>query len=430
MTKTTRVRMYNVGLGDCFLLSFPTDKGERRVLVDCGTHSSGPGPLPAGDVAEKIIEEVRDEHGVPRIDVVIATHRHRDHVSGFESDAWSEVVVKEVWMPWTEDPDDEEAARILAKQAAKAKKVHKALLAASAPDDQIKIAENSLTNARAMSTLHRGFAGSPKRRFLPRTKTTGETIRSSALPGVKVHVLGPSRDPEVIRDMTPPKGETYLRLTDGTLGNEYEPPFPDRWRLVPKDADVIEWWDANLVAGEGARLPAPGAGLDAPRALAAWIASLGISSRWLRHVDDAAAEDALALVVALDKAVNGTSLMLMFEAGKSFLLFPGDAQWGTWLAAMENARTKRLLERTTFLKVGHHGSHNATPMDFVEDVLPDTFRGMVCTLATKKFPEIPRIPLLERLIEKGGQVVRSDIPEELEGFTVEGDHYVETLLPW
>jgi hypothetical protein len=34
------------------------------------------------------------------------------------------------------------------------------------------------------------------------------------------------------------------------------------------------------------------------------------------------------------------------------------------------------------------------------------------------------------LIEKGGQVVRSDIPEELDGFTVEGDHYVETLLPW
>jgi hypothetical protein len=29
----------------------------------------------------------------------------------------------------------------------------------------------------------------------------------------------------------------------------------------------------------------------------------------------------------------------------------------------------RLLSKTTFYKVGHHGSHNATPVSFVENCL-------------------------------------------------------------
>jgi beta-lactamase superfamily II metal-dependent hydrolase len=44
--------------------------------------------------------------------VVVATHRHEDHVSGFRAPAWDDVWVGEVWMPWTEDPKNEEAAEI------------------------------------------------------------------------------------------------------------------------------------------------------------------------------------------------------------------------------------------------------------------------------------------------------------------------------
>ena len=41
--------------------------------------------------------------------------------------------------------------------------------------------------------------------------------------------------------------------------------------------------------------------------------------------------------VSLDKAVTGTSLMLVLKIGSTHLLFPGDAQWGTRLAAMTNS---------------------------------------------------------------------------------------------
>src|SRR5689334_3547640 len=91
------IRMYNVGLGDCFLLRFPDEERERKVLIDCGVHVSGPGPHKISEVVDQIIEDVTDDE-TPRIDVVIATHRHRDHVSGFDNPRWGEVEVGEVWL--------------------------------------------------------------------------------------------------------------------------------------------------------------------------------------------------------------------------------------------------------------------------------------------------------------------------------------------
>jgi glyoxylase-like metal-dependent hydrolase (beta-lactamase superfamily II) len=100
MTKAISIRMYNVGFGDSFLLRFPGTDRERKVLIDCGVHASGPGPHPMSEVVDQIIQDVSDG-GKPAIDLVIATHRHRDHVLGFESAKWQDVEVGEVWMPWT-----------------------------------------------------------------------------------------------------------------------------------------------------------------------------------------------------------------------------------------------------------------------------------------------------------------------------------------
>ena len=68
-----------------------------------------------------------------------------------------------------------------------------------------------LTNEKEMKTLHSGFSGDPERRFLP-TKTDGRLLKTDVLPGVKIHVLGPSRERDVIRDMDPPKGKSFLRM--------------------------------------------------------------------------------------------------------------------------------------------------------------------------------------------------------------------------
>ena len=77
----------------------------------------------------------------------------------------------------------------------------------------------------------------------------------------------------------------------------------------------------------------------------------------------------LEIVRQLDEQMNNTSLILLFEVGKKKLLFPGDAQFENWSYAMTEARDKKkvaqLIADVDFYKVGHHGSLNATPRQWV-----------------------------------------------------------------
>jgi beta-lactamase superfamily II metal-dependent hydrolase len=387
------VRMYNVGFGDSFLLLLPTPDGVRRkVLIDCGYHmASTPSPK-MKEVVERIISDCTDSDGVARLDVVIATHRHMDHVYGFSNKSWSEVEVKEVWMPWTEDPTNPDARAIREKQskaAVKAKKKaeeQKKLSLTDAEREKIEhamvIASNSLVNREAMLTLHEGFSkkmGFANRRYLP-SKEGGETLQTDVLPGVKIHVMGPSHDPNVIGTMEDASEEYELTAESEEATGELRPPF--RW------AGTLTLQEFNTE-----------------------YAHLEINQGVTEAIDRAGDSDAFAAAAAVDDAVNGTSLMIMFEVGGHYLLFPGDAQWGTWQQAL-NSNWRGLLERTTFYKVGHHGSHNATPVTFVEKVLGDNFWAMACTGPTTKWTKIiPRTKLLEKLREKSKTVVRSDIQD-------------------
>ncbi len=393
------VRMYNVGFGDSFLLTFPAADRPRKVLVDCGSHGAGPGPVPIAAVAQQIVRDVTEADGVPRIDLVIATHRHQDHVSGFQYPVWKSVVVSDVFLPWTEDPDDPEAAKIREAQSGTAAKLHAALQLSGAPSHVLDLVANSLTNEGAMATLHSGFSGNPARHYLPARDAERTPFTLPSLPGVTIHPLGPSHDPDVIADMNPPKGKGYLRLSGDGDGAPGGPPFRRRWALSPADFDAT----------------APFAHLRLPAAYRKAIDALG-------------QDDDLAVAAALDSAVNGTSLMLLFEVGKAFLLFPGDAQWGTWNGVLTDPAATALLKKTVFYKVGHHGSHNATPKEFVESDL-GTFAAMVSTRTMTMWKLIPKADLMAALVGKSKSVVRSDqLTTVPAGFTAQGTAWVETTV--
>jgi hypothetical protein len=61
----------------------------------------------------------------------------------------------------------------------------------------------------------------------------------------------------------------------------------------------------------------------------------------------------------MDDALNNTSVILLIEAGRKKLLFPGDAQWENWEFALD--KDAKRLQGVDVYKVGHHGSLNATP---------------------------------------------------------------------
>ena len=175
------IRMYNVGFGDCFLVKIPNNGGTLKILFDCGSIKAGPRPM--AEVVKDVVKEVTEPDGKARIDVVVATHRHKDHVSGFANALWKSVEVKEVWLPWTEDPNNPEARKIRDTQSKLAalltsntEKARAQLTAASPPalaarlEAMADIALNALTNEVEMQTLHEGFLGKPLRRFLPTDK--------------------------------------------------------------------------------------------------------------------------------------------------------------------------------------------------------------------------------------------------------------------
>lgn len=108
--------MYRHGLGDCFLLTFNPGGDERHVIIDCGTLGAKYTDVKLADVIAEI-----DKTTSGHLHLVVATHQHQDHLSGFSkvSAQFSPAKGKQidsVWLAWTEDPHDP-----LAKQLTKSR---------------------------------------------------------------------------------------------------------------------------------------------------------------------------------------------------------------------------------------------------------------------------------------------------------------------
>ena len=116
---SVKVRMYRHGFGDCFLLSFC--RGKARIfsmLIDCGIkHNTKSDDVPIEDVIKDLLGTLKSTGGgKPVIDVLVATHEHWDHISFFHPSKtpnfFAQFDIKQVWLAWTENPEDEEARKI------------------------------------------------------------------------------------------------------------------------------------------------------------------------------------------------------------------------------------------------------------------------------------------------------------------------------
>src|SRR5256885_145772 len=77
-----RIRMFRQGLGDCFLLTFDN---KVHVLIDCGVIVGTQAPEP---LMTRVVQSIRDatkgKGKKGKVDVLVVTHEHWDHVSGFK----------------------------------------------------------------------------------------------------------------------------------------------------------------------------------------------------------------------------------------------------------------------------------------------------------------------------------------------------------
>jgi beta-lactamase superfamily II metal-dependent hydrolase len=382
---TIRVRMYRVGFGDCFLLSLPVAgadaKGDthRHVLIDCGVHFKG--DLKMMDRAVDHIAETTKR----KLAIVIATHSHQDHISGF-SNKFSSFEIGEVWMPWCEDVRDKQAVKLQKKHIALTEKLrqHFEAEARRAPVNKTRAAAmaavaNLVQNKTAMTLLRAGFNVNAQVRYL---NASDFLKNAGGITGLSVNILGPPRDEKFLAKMDPPAGQSYLRM-DGSQSDRLDAvqPFAGRWRLKPSDRAFT---DKRL-------------------------SHLKLSDEEIKILQKELATPSLnSLAFALDQARNNTSLVTLFSFRGQQLLFPGDAQWGNWKFWLDKDDAEAILSGITFFKIGHHGSHNSTPRDALEKMSKGKFAAMVSTQSVP-WESIPRMPLMDRLGEMTkNRVVRSD----------------------
>lgn len=144
------VRMYRQGLGDCFLLGISGDQRRKRktryVLIDCGVHSrQKAGAARLAEVMDDIVAATGGE-----LDVIVATHEHADHLSGFvqKNSPFLTGKIKKVgqlWLGWTEKVGDPQADRLRKKRGTARSVIEKVLddiTAKNRPtlDDQSRLA--------------------------------------------------------------------------------------------------------------------------------------------------------------------------------------------------------------------------------------------------------------------------------------------------
>jgi beta-lactamase superfamily II metal-dependent hydrolase len=387
-----RIRMYRVGFGDFFLLSVRNKAGTFvHTLVDCGVHAADLG------VIGTAIDQLATDTG-KQLALVIMTHRHADHISGFArgKDVFADFTVERVWMPWFENQGDKKAVAFQQNLAAVASKLERQLALRAGPgDNKLQAMMSNISsvaaggsNAVALDVLHKGFKNKPtKDETLVRYYKAGDTAdlpQSLIDAGVSVQILGPPIDPSLIAQMDN-KSHQYLSMSDDAQDEAPAAPFAPRFAA----SDTAYPHEAF---------------------------SLFNAKEIQQTVADAQPDMLAARAQSADNNLNNQSLVTLFQVAGKKLLFAGDAQWGNWANFLFGGKVsasgqqalaadaKAILGSLDFYKVGHHGSTNATPIDALQAMraglvaMCSTEPGAYGSVANKS--EVPRGPLIDALTER------------------------------
>jgi len=488
-----RVRMHRQGVGDCFLLTFRNGGDKTHVLIDCGVLPASPAEF---NRLESVVELIRSEiaNNGGKLDVIVVTHEHADHVSAFLPGTRTAQILKdipsdEVWMAWTENPDDELARKLsgaLSIQALAAASVLErvtrigisstssfARRAGRTAGNINDILENfGISGSMDGDTIKQSWNEAHSSRKAPLAAKISRTVRE-AMNNAKSHATQgkfrtfvPGQAPHSLPGISKDKIRVYV------LG----PPRIENLKKSPRHGPTDDIF--HLAAGElpalarslaAASLPSDSATESCSPFSDKWqqrIDSVGTenlenqkaryhSAKW-RKIDDDWLMSGGDFAMQLDSATNNSSLVLAFEMVETgeVLLFPGDAQienWETWrnlswmIPDQSGALTKitgeDLLRRTVFYKVGHHGSHNATLNEHGLQLMPSD--GLVAMLpvihavtAKRKgdWKEIPKPSLCKALEKRCGEgFIRMDaekgsLPGRLGGRIQEHELYIDYYL--
>jgi hypothetical protein len=375
-----KVRMYRMGTGDCFIVKFyAAEKEKFTMMIDCGVWRRSTAEL------RPYMEDLK-KHVNGKVDLLIVTHEHVDHVSVFDlcKDVFiKDFEVKKVWMAWTEDDslteitiwkkDHGEKKKALKRAVEKLNAIvgstgfQNSIRLSANGQDALKAKESFVETLTGFAELHMGSDPQAYKGLLEGMRVVKEEIGKGkieflypgdvikeipGLEGLKFYIMGPPRDWESIALEAGGEGESYrhnneLKGTDAFAASVLSTP-ENLSSILPFDErfETVDSQDVGLYTDS--------------------------KNSW-RKIEEDWLMSAGSLALRVNSMTNNQSLVLAIEAedSKKVMLFPGDAEFGSWaswhkidwkgLAGPNKVHyTEDLLNRTVFYKIAHHMSHNGT----------------------------------------------------------------------
>lgn len=390
------VRLYNVGLGDCIYCRIPKAHESGRdfhILIDCGTLSSTDYLSAAIDHLKTMLPKNGNKR---HVDLLVVTHEHKDHMTGFGMKLWDELSFGAIWMSAAMDLNHPESKRAKKLHSFAANAMERAVRLNLALGPQLmELAAALALNKAAMTNLRETL---PKANRIKATYVHADSTRKQlGLPikGATLRVLGPENDIDYY--YLGKKGDPTLRK-DSTRAvramNFIDNDLPEPETAVP----------------DAAAVPTP----------------TNIDAADFRQLRSRTMSTALAFADLDGKVCNNTSVVLLIEWKDKRLLFVGDAEWdGAYKAGgksncswnvMWNRRKKQLDGPLAFYKIGHHGSVNATPwgltaanskgepLAILDAILPVKSKARAKAVVSTRRGNYETIPRTDMLAEIGSRV--------------------------
>ena len=335
------LRAYNVLFGDALLVSWDEDDGVHHAWVDFGNFHDDPNA-----VFEKVYNDVLSRTA-GKLDLLVITHRHLDHMEGFFSlrkRFKAEFTIQRLWHAHV-TPSLDHVFEI-------AERTLRRLLPASIPDGDSDIGRVFRNNFGAKGDkIRKQMADILKDIGVPASRTfkihRGVNLKPALPPGLKaldIEVLGPEKN-----------SKRYLQPLEHAL----------RARGIAISA-------AN--GGMEARREDPFEGMRAVMFRESPLRELADMARLRRQLQSGGLE----VLAAVDTTRNNTSIVMRLTHGSTSLLLVGDAELMSWEVMRKNGAPLR----AGVIKVGHHGSINASPHWSFTTVMPKKLAGNAAVIST------------------------------------------------
>jgi beta-lactamase superfamily II metal-dependent hydrolase len=380
MMDALRVRAYDVRFGDAILVSVPdeSEAGEprlRHLLIDVGNVLSGEG----GDDAPLLaaLADVVQETGGDPVDLYVMTHEHLDHVQGLlhGSAKGIHVAARTVWMT----ASAEGAAYYRRFPEAKRRM---ALAAAAHRQAMRRLAAVGGATAARLGPL---FANNNPRR-------TGDCVAHIRALSDDIHYVHRGADPP--HPFRTARFEVWAPEEDAS---DYYGRFS-----ASVDGDADRDFDEDAVDADDVPSPATVAVPDVPP-------PAGVDPVAFRNLLERRGRHELSTVLAIDRARNNTSVVLLMEWRGRRLLFAGDAELRSW----RHIDACDLLAPVDLIKVSHHGSHNGTPAaSLLDKLLPidGAERTAIVSTCADTYTGVPNDATLDALRERATVVSTVEAP--------------------